>query len=1153
MLPNRLLPSNMGGAFSEFHEALKSGKKCAVFGASKYSRRHLAGAAGGFVLYIAADRTAAREAAETLADYYGGKVVFIPERQDTLVNAKVNLSAGAAERAGALAEILTGDADMAVMSAEALTDWFPKRELFAAAVRVLHTGETISPETVEDILTSGGYRRVSEVEKTGEYARRGDVLDVWSPVEEMPARLDFFDDEIESVRLFAPDTMLSVREIKKITICPFSDMILSAKGVERAAAALMAEKRRAYRELGSIIDDQLEKLASDPGDPALAWSLPFIDEKDTFAEYIPEGGTVVLDDPRAIYDKLGYLGSAHLNRVKALKESGSVTASHAESIVKREQVSEALNGMKRVAVFQTLAATNPLFKPEAIFTIKSIALPQYTLNPGSLVADVQNAVATGRQALVYSGDEGAANTLKEFFRENGSGAKITSDEDDPYPVLIIPKKLKRGFSYPEAKIFVAGTDDILKKSAEVRRATSAKRRFVMPEKGDYVVHEHHGIGIYDGMHTLTTSLGTRDYFCILYKGGDKLFLPTDRLDEVERYTGGAKPVVHRMGSRDFERVKERVKASVKAMAIDLRSLYEKRLKARGHVYGADTVWQKELEDSFPFTPTDDQLIATAEAKRDMESGKVMDRLLVGDVGFGKTEVAVRIIFKTIIEGKQAAILAPTTILANQHFATLSSRFREFGIKIDLLSRLVSRKDINEALERIKTGKTSVVVATHRLLGKDVVFNDLGLLVLDEEQRFGVEHKEKLKALKNNVNVLSMSATPIPRTLHMALTGIRDISVLETPPVGRLPVETYVVELTDALIRDVCMREIMRGGQVYILFNRVGGIERFHRRVSELLGDKARCIYAHGQMTPGELNEKIRAFYDKEADVLIATAIIENGIDIPDANTLIVVDADRFGLSELYQLRGRVGRSVNLAYAYFTVSEGKVMTSNAEKRLEALTSFTELGSGFRVAMRDLEIRGAGNILGKEQHGNMEKVGYDMYVRLLKESVEELASGKALPPEGYSEVNMEIQGNAELDRGYITDPAARVAFYKRAASLKTDEEKRVFLEETEDIYGKAPPSAIFLASIGLAKNLAKKIGAVTVVSKKEGSGLRFKDRSALNNESLFAALDEFKNEAVLIPADPPSIVFKNDDVSDNARRLDRILRFLLKAASPPAGSA
>jgi transcription-repair coupling factor (superfamily II helicase) len=563
---------------------------------------------------------------------------------------------------------------------------------------------------------------------------------------------------------------------------------------------------------------------------------------------------------------------------------------------------------------------------------------------------------------------------------------------------------------------------------------------------------------------------------------------------------------------------------------------------KGHKYQPDTPWQKELEESFEFTETDDQLIAISEIKEDMEKGKVMDRLLCGDVGFGKTEVAIRAIFKTVMEGKQAAILSPTTILCQQHYNTIKQRFAPFGIKIDMLSRFVSQEYIKEALKRIEKGETNVIVATHRILSKDVVFHDLGLLVLDEEQRFGVEHKEKIKVLKNNVNVLALSATPIPRTLHMALSGIRDISTLETPPVNRLPVETYVVEYSDTLVQDAVRRELARNGQVFILYNRVTGIENFYNHIVDILDDNARVIYAHGQMATHELEEKIRAFYEKEANVLICTTIIENGIDLPDANTLIVIDSDMLGLAEMYQLRGRVGRSHNLAYAYFTVRESKVLTENAVKRLDAIMGFTELGSGFKVAMQDLEIRGAGNILGREQHGNMEKVGYDMYVKLLAETVGEL-KGEALKPR--KEIEISADGDVSLPKEYITDSERRVKFYKGVSLLSSLEEKKELIDEITDIYGKPPESVKLLITIGLVKNLAQKIDAKRIVATHEGLAIYFHDNGLYKNERVFKALSEFANSAVLSPSDPPLIIFDNKRKTP-AQRLELLESFLLKAA-------
>lgn len=1144
MLPDKLSLTRLGGKFAEFKRAMEAGKSTAVFYCAQNARYHLASATGRFFLYVTSDRVGMRGARDILRDYCGGEVALIPEKDDLLLNLQINLSSGVAERTSALASILTGKAKGAIITAEGLMQYFPSRKNFEKGLINLKKGDIIDVTELADMLVAGGYRHADQVSSAGEFARRGDLFDLWCADGEMPVRLDFFGDEIESMRLFAPDTMLSVKEIDEITVFPRSDILVSKECAIRATKQLNYIKRNAKRRLAEIIDATVTKLDANPSDPALIWALPFVkDELSTVFDYLPEDTVIVLDEPKLIEDKFKLARNAHVTRTKGFIESGEVTKEHLNSLMTADDVMSMLRA-RHLLGFQQTTSSNPIFDPHALISIKGLQLTNYSANYEAFVDDVNNMAIRGGQTIIYAGSDATAGTLSELFRDNDISVKITEDTDDDYPVLIVPERISRGFIYPSAHLMIVGTDDIIKRT-EFRSKSSRRKRatFVMPEKGDYVVHEKHGIGISEGLVTLTTSLGTKDYLCIMYRGGDKLYLPADKMDEVDKYTGGGTPPLHKLGGREFDKVKERVKTSVKAMAIDLLKLYEKRLKVKGHKYAPDTVWQKELEDSFPYDETDDQLIAISEIKEDMESGKVMDRLLCGDVGFGKTEVAIRAIFKTVIEGKQAAFLSPTTILCQQHYNTIKERFAPFGINIDILSRFVSPSEIKESLKRIKSGKTSVVVATHRLLGKDVEFNDLGLLVLDEEQRFGVEHKEKIKVLKNNVNVLSLSATPIPRTLHMAMSGIRDISTLETPPENRLPVETYVVEQTDSLIKDACEREIARGGQVFILYNRVQSIEKFHSEVEDLLGDEARVIYAHGQMEEGELAGQIKKFYDKEADVLIATTIIENGIDIPDANTLIVIDSDKLGLAELYQLRGRVGRSHTLAYAYFTVKEGKPLTNDAQKRLDALYTYTELGSGFKIAMQDLEIRGAGNILGKEQHGNMEKVGYDMYCKILKECVDEI-EGK--PVEKAREVEIDVSGDTSLPKDYISDSAKRVAFYKTSATLGSYDEMQEFTAETRDVYGPLPESAKNLLDIGLIKNLAMRIKAHKIVATENGLGMEFYDSTVYGREGLFKAIAENASQCVLSPAEQPMVVFDNKGKNTRAR-LELLRNFLITATS------
>ena len=1144
MLPSRFFPERLGKVYQNLKSALDNGQQTAVFYTAQNARYHLASTAGHFFVYVTPDRLSARQAVSILNEYAEGKVVLIPERDDLLINTTVNISPSIADRTLALSEILCGEAVGAVISIEGLMQYFPAPSIFEKSITYLERGMEIDIDLLAERLIQGGYTYAEQVLSPGEFGRRGDVFDVWSTGAELPTRVEFFGDEIESLRTFAPETMLSVRELESIIISPKSDILVSQTLAKDVIAKLGSIRKKGGKRLSEIIDSVCARLELKPSDASLIWALPFVKrECATLIDYLPKDAVIVLDEPKAIDDKAKLGRNAHVTRVKSFMEAGEATEYHKDSLMTREELYARFEG-RTILGFQQITASNPIFEPQAIFNVKSLALPKYSSNYPALANDVRTATISGAQVLVYCGNEGACKSLKTFFYENDIAVKITSDPEDSYPVLLIPERLSRGFNCPSAKVMLIGTDDVIKK-AEVKKKSNERKRqvFVMPEKGDYVVHEKYGIGLSEGLMTLTTSLGTRDYFCILYRGGDKFYLPVERMDEVDKYTGGGTPVLHKIGGKEFERVKQRVKTSIREMALDLVRLYEKRLRQKGHKYAPDTPWQQELEDAFPFDETDDQLIAISEIKEDMERGKIMDRLLCGDVGFGKTEVAVRAIFKTIIEGKQAVFLSPTTILCQQHYNTLQERFKPFGIKIDMLSRFVSQSDIKSALKRIEKGETNVIVATHRILAKDVVFHDLGLLVLDEEQRFGVEHKEKIKVLKNDVNVLSLSATPIPRTLHMAMSGIRDISTLETPPKNRLPVETYVVECTDALIKDACEREVARGGQVFILYNRVQSIERFHADVQDLLGSSIRVTYAHGQMEEGDLAKRLKDFYDKESDVLIATTIIENGIDIPDANTLIVIDSDKLGLAELYQLRGRVGRSNTLAYAYFTVREGKVLTENAEKRLDALFRYTELGSGFKIAMQDLEIRGAGNVLGKEQHGNMEKVGYDMYCKLLKECVDEV-QGKA--PVKEKEIEVNVSGDMALPKDYVKENSARVSFYKRSATISSYEEYEAFVKEMRDIYGVLPRSVENLINVGLIKNLARKIGAVRVVATDDGMGLHFDDTSLFGNEGIFRALSEFSKESILSPTNPPVIIFDNRKKTVESR-IALLRNFLVTAIS------
>ena len=640
----------------------------------------------------------------------------------------------------------------------------------------------------------------------------------------------------------------------------------------------------------------------------------------------------------------------------------------------------------------------------------------------------------------------------------------------------------------------------------------------------------------------------KEYVVLRYRDGDVLYVATDQMDNLQKFVGEEHPKLNKIGGKEFAREKDKVKKSVRKLAVDLLKLYAEREKKKGHVYSPDTVWQKEFEDGFEYEETADQLKAIEAVKQDMEQGKIMDRLLVGDVGFGKTEVAFRAMFKTVMDGRQAVLVAPTTILARQHHENLVKRLEPFGVECALLTRLQTPAENAETLRRLADGSLYMAIATHKVLSKGVEFKDLGLLVLDEEQRFGVEHKETLKARNPLVNVLTLSATPIPRTLNMALSGVRDISLLETPPRGRLPVQTYVTPYSDALVADAITRECARGGQTLVLLNDIDALDGFAAKLGALLPAETGIVTAHGQMAGGELERRIAAFYEKKYDVLVATTIIENGIDLPDANTLIVVDSGRFGLSQLYQLRGRVGRRGVLAHAYFTVPENGALTSDAEKRLHALMENTEIGSGFRVALSDLSIRGAGTLLGAEQHGHIERVGYEMYIELLNEAVEEMRTGRK--PEEAREVEMKVDVPAYIREGYVSG-RDKLRIYKRIAGVATAAERAAVVEELTEVFGAPDEALLNLIDVALLKNLARGFGAAKIVVNRNGAGVFFADAGVFGDETLMKTVASHREDAVLTSTVPPSLIFDVKGLP-NAAKLAKLIAFFEEAVSSGAAA-
>lgn len=1135
---------SLGGDFKRIYDDVAAKRDILIFGLNTPSRAHVAFGLKKFLLYVVKDGTYALKAEEALSDFFeSSEIGYLPEKDDVLIYRKAFQATSLTKRLSVLAQLAKGELKCCITTAAALMQYVPVKDNLLSATITVNEGDERDVYALCNALVASGYRRESAVEEKCTFCLNGDILSVYPADRDLPVRISFFGDTVENIKVFDPDTMTTVSTLKSVTVYPVNDMLLDDAYMRNAletAKMRIAKLPARAGERASEIAGELE--ASEVVDQSFQWLLPFVKNKmATLADYLPEDSAVFLDEPSAIYEKMCLYERETQERVKNLAEDGDALKEHVGAFLTADYTAERLKKFCKVGAAQITSSSRLVPEPSALYTPRSVSVENYTFNIRQFHTDVKNYVTAGYCVIACMGDPATAKSFADSLYQEGVPSRYVDEVDEwQNTLLVTPLSVKHGFCYPSNRIVVVGKRDLLKGSG-VRSDASKTRIFTLPKVGDYVVHEIHGIGRCIGTERIKYRDIERDYVVIEYAEGGLLQVPIDQMDRLSRYSGSDRaPKLSKLGGKDFEKTKKQVEKSIKKLAINLVQLYASRHKAKGHVYPSDTPEQKRFEDAFPYEETSDQLRATAEIKADMEKGAVMDRLLCGDVGYGKTEVAFRAIFKTVMDAKQAVILAPTTILASQHYDTAKERFEGFGLQIELLNRFRSKEQIAESLERAKNGKANLVIGTHRLLSKDVEFFDLGLIVQDEEQRFGVEHKEKLKLLQSDVNVLTLSATPIPRTLNMALSGIRDISVLETPPSSRIPVQTYVTELTDALIRDAVGRELARGGQVFILYNRVETIAEFADKVRTLLPE-ARVVVGHGQMDGTELENTMQAFFSKQADVLICTTIIENGIDVPDANTLIVCDADRLGLAQLYQLRGRVGRRNRIAYAYFTTQQGKVLSSDAVKRLTAIMDFTEFGSGFKIAMRDLEIRGAGNILGREQHGHIAKIGYDLYCKLLARCVAELRGEES---EEDSEVEVNVAINAYLDSHYVTDVDARLRIFRTIADLCGPEDALGFIDKLREHYGPVPAPLVNLINIAVAKNYAKRIGVKKIVVADRMAEVVFKDAEHVRKERVFDALSRMNSTCTLTNDAEPKVVF-DCKFLPNERKFALVCEFLSKS--------
>lgn len=1082
-------------------------------------------------LVVTADSLAAKSTADKLRRYIGQGVYYLPHRDDVLLPRKSFSAAGVRGRSIALSAIVCGAADTIVVSADSLLQSFPSKNLVRRYTVVVKTGDIISPQLLCEKLAAAGYIRQQMPSAPGEFALRGDILDIFG-IDNVAYRVSFFDELIEDIKTYDSETMLSLNTVEGIIIPPASDILTDETSCETACSVLKKYSENKYA------GEALSMLRVGACSPNAVWALPFMPSATvSLLEFLDDGvpTEIILDEPKVVYDKLLILQKEFEGRLDTLLRGGEILNEHKNALIPLNEVKRLLLTARKLS-FSSLNLSNPIFEPKLIIEPKTRAVTKYYLDPPSIYVDLKNFILNKFKVLIACGNVERAHGVLESLRAEDVFAGYSEDGNGFESIQVTPLSIETGFIYPDMKVCVIGVSECVGRH-KGEDVNLPKTQFIAPKEGDYVVHRVHGVGLCEGTSILKSGEFEKEYIVLKYRDGDTLYVATDQMDNLQKFVGEEHPQLNKIGGREFEREKEKVRKSVRKLAFNLLELYAKREKQRGFKYSEDTVWQQEFEDSFEYEETADQLKAIAEIKKDMEDGRIMDRLLVGDVGFGKTEIAFRAMFKTVLDSKQAVLLAPTTILARQHYENLIKRLEPFGISCALLTRLQSPAENKRVVAQLKEGNLHIVIATHKVLSKEVDFQDLGLLVLDEEQRFGVEHKEKLKEKFPLVNVLTLSATPIPRTLNMALSGVRDISLLETAPRGRLPVQTYVVEYSETMIIDAVERESARGGQTLILLNDIAALDGFASRLRGGLKGEIRVVTAHGQMAGGELEKRISAFYERRYDVLIATTIIENGIDLPDANTLIVVNSGNFGLSQLYQLRGRVGRRGVLAHAYFTVPSNGIMSSSAEKRLKALLDNTEIGSGFKVALSDLSIRGAGTLLGAEQSGHIERVGYEMYLELLDEAVEELKTGCV--HKEARDVEMKIDASAYIRDGYVSG-RDKLKVYKRISSVSGIQSMQKLIAELNEIYGPVEQPLLTLINISMLKNLAKSFDVSRVIINRKGVAVNFYDAEIFKNESLMKAVAAHAEDAVLTNNIPPSLIFNADKLTAE-QKIDKLINF------------
>ena len=1104
------------------------------------------------VVVVCADEGEAERMARDLAALSGEEVRTLSAREFTFHNAAVVSRQYEHRRLSTLRALAAGECPLLVCTVESILQRTIPKTLLTQAAQVVRMGERYDLGELAGTLAAAGYTRCEQVEGVGQFALRGGILDFFSPAHPKPVRVEFFGDEIDAMGLFDPDTQRRIENLGAAEILPAAEVLPQfapggygglLEGLDRLIS--QAKRRKGSETLVQTLEEDRERLSASTAFPAMDRYIALIyPVMATAADYFPEDAVVVLSEsPRVAERGKSYLWQLGED-AKALMERGELAGELADFARTFEELTEVLADWP-VCYLDAFTSSRYPQRPRTLLNLLTKQLPSYGASLETAVSDLAHYVSDGFRTVVLVSSEQRALNLQALLREQ----KMTTAVDFQLHELpgygkavIAVGGLTAGMEYPVGRFAVLTEgQSLLGKKRRSKPVTNRQKlgSYADLSPGDLVVHEHHGVGRFLEMTKMTVDGVQKDYVKIAYAGADVLYVPATQLDLVSKYIGSGEDAqetrkLSRLGGTDWEKAKTRAKKAVKDLAKGLIQLYAERQRQPGFAFSPDSPWMKEFEDEFEYAETDDQLRCIAEIKQDMEQARPMDRLLCGDVGYGKTEVAFRAIMKCVLDGKQAAILVPTTVLARQHYLTAKQRFAKYPVEIDVVSRFRTQAQMKDTLRRLEQGGIDLLIGTHRLFQKDVKFKDLGLLVIDEEQRFGVQHKEKLKELSKQVDVLTLSATPIPRTLNMALSGIRDMSTLEEPPMDRQPVQTYVLEHDWGVLSDAMRRELERGGQVYYLHNRVETITRTAARIKEMLGEDVAVAVAHGKMSQEELNDVMTRMSDGEVDVLVCTTIIETGIDIANANTLIIEDADHMGLAQLHQIRGRVGRSTRRAYAYLTYRRGKVLTEVASKRLGAIREFAEFGSGFKIAMRDLEIRGAGNVLGPEQSGFLLSVGYDMYLKLLEEAVLEERGEK---PERPTECAADLSVAASIPDRYVPSPEQRMDLYRRIAAIRSEADADDVMDELIDRYGDPPRTVNNLISVALLRADAARNGISQIDQK--GANLNFYlDQFDLQRVSALCGLEKYRSRLLFSAGERPYLALrlkKGEDALKFGRRL------------------